>query len=782
MTASLYAACAEVLSLAQSRKDDLAALLDPETGFAPKLRQICHERLEELQETPSIGSEMEMLALKMESDTWGLLQAVMPLRKMAPPTFPSPQFLIATNPYTPTATLAQAIMHASPLLTELVVVREWLHEIALLDPGPGPATGYWKFTKYQIAQNARLGKGKQRDAGVVSEMDPDATSREGGVLAADDATYDKALAQALYAYVRAGRLDEAVELCRIAHQPWRAASIRGSLLFQWKAISNEPKDEDAMDDGESEGWHGNVRRKLWKSTCIRAALNPNLTKAERALYAALAPCPQTSSALKAACRTWEDHLWAQISIMCEEKEVTEMSRLRGGHWEQYEGQGNAIADDVSMDEEADVRDDQEEEEWELEVANTLASLATIHVEEGAAADNPYHISQLQIILGNTDELLKEFAEGLKAGSYDVNSPEFPIMTRFFAHLCLFLQIIEIPTPALETQVILEVYLGVLEAAGQRELIAMYASALGDNAVIRYAMFLTSLDVTTDINERRLALTRARDHGLDMERVAVTTAERTIEKAFAALPVPKGLLPVIVSPQPAATTPETLLIRSIEWTSFLASTHPTLLEQANVIVRFFLSHGRVQLARQALDMLPRELASIREPEERATEYMQYRVWARCWEGLDRVVEVEKMNGGNMGRDTLAEWLKDYKILVNQSREQVVKLLTTEWLVSEGPQEGGERRNRDLVRIRQIFIPEFILRLHNILFRSRRHIPENLRQCLELANIVADSRYKLYEAFVNQDGRRLGDYLQAVRQAVLAGLEGGGSDPFWILTSS
>lgn len=60
---------------------------------------------------------------------------------------------------------------------------------------------------------------------------------------------------------------------------------------------------------------------------------------------------------------------------------------------------------------------------------------------------------------------------------------------------------------------------------------MYAGALGDNAVLRYSMFLTSLDVSTDIGERKLALTRARDHGLDMERVAVATAERTIEKAF-----------------------------------------------------------------------------------------------------------------------------------------------------------------------------------------------------------------------------------------------------------
>ena len=105
---------------------------------------------------------------------------------MAPPTYPSPPFLIATNPYTPTATLAQAIMHASPLLTELVVVREWLHETAPLDPGPGSTTGYWKFTKYQLLQNARMGKGKQRDAGLVSEMDPDAATRENSVLAADD--------------------------------------------------------------------------------------------------------------------------------------------------------------------------------------------------------------------------------------------------------------------------------------------------------------------------------------------------------------------------------------------------------------------------------------------------------------------------------------------------------------------------------------------------------------------------------------------------------------------
>jgi nuclear pore complex protein Nup107 len=83
-----------------------------------------------------------------------------------------------------------------------------------------------------------------------------------------------------------------------------------------------------------------------------------------------------------------------------------------------------------------------------------------------------------------------------------------------------------------------------------------------------------------------------------------------------------------------------------------------------------------------------------------------------------------------------------------------------------------------------------------------ITRNLKRALNLANIVADSRYRLYDDFLGIDiddelgplqkqleeqqaqllGKkrvrktRLGDYLSAVRQAVLGGLEGGGSDPF------
>ncbi|KAG6877257.1 hypothetical protein C0993_009026 [Termitomyces sp. T159_Od127] len=516
-------------------------------------------------------------------------------------------------------------------------------------------------------------------------------------------------------------------------------------------------------------------------------MDNKLPEYERMLYAALAPSHQTAAVLKGACRTWEDHLWAQISIICEERESGEIEKLGGGFWE-----------DDTRDVEKGDDDDDDESDWIGRVGEALEALKDVSVVEGLGPEHAFNYSQLHIILDKTDKMLENFADALKSGSLPTSSREHAPLCRFFAHLCLYFQMIDISVPPLATQIILESYLQVLEAAGQRDLIALYAGALGDNAVERYAMFLVSLQLSADASERRLALTRAREHGLDMDRVAVATAERTIEKAFEDLPPLRGSLPSIIALQPPPTSAELLLLRSIEWTTYSESTYPTALEQANVILRYFLASGRVALAKQLLDMLPPELAAIGEPEEMATEYLHYRQFFVIWETLDQVVESQALEVASMNRDARLAWLDDYRSVIDRAYERITKLLESEWLVTDVETPGGNRRRRELIRVRQIFVPELIIRLHSLLVASRHHIKEwvpafvcvsppetknfsfrNLTRALHLANTVADSRYKLYEDFVNEDGRRLGDYLGAVRQAVLAGLEGGGSDPFRVL---
>lgn len=114
-------------------------------------------------------------------------------------------------------------------------------------------------------------------------------------------------------------------------------------------------------------------------------------------------------------------------------------------------------------------------------------LARVEQQSGSPpADNAFHVSQLAIVLDRTHPLLETFAAGLRDGIYDSGSSEYvflfllskmimhscaryPTMTRFFAHLCLFLQMIDVSVPPLATQVILEAYLQVLEVSVNHKL-------------------------------------------------------------------------------------------------------------------------------------------------------------------------------------------------------------------------------------------------------------------------------------------------------------------------
>ena len=106
-----------------------------------------------------------------------------------------------------------------------------------------------------------------------------------------------------------------------------------------------------------------------------------------------------------------------------------------------------------------------------------------------------------------------------------------------------------------------------------------------------------------------------------------------------------------------------------------------------------------MARLLLDMLPPELAAISSPEERAAEYLDYRQFFIAWETLERVTECQALEAPQMSRNTHAAWLKDYGVralflpshlyfsssrmqdLVSSVREQILKLLTMDWLVPE-----------------------------------------------------------------------------------------------------
>ncbi|KAG1805835.1 uncharacterized protein BJ212DRAFT_1303898 [Suillus subaureus] len=207
-------------------------------------------------------------------------------------------------------------------------------------------------------------------------------------------------------------------------------------------------------------------------------------------------------------------------------------------------------------------------------------------------------------------------------------------------------------------------------------------------------------------------------GNNAVKVAVITAEQTINRAFEPLAQMKGLLPSVLALQAASSNIELLLLCSIQWTAFEDRMDDTVLEHATIILQ---------------------------------------------DSLDRVIEYQSLEVSIMNQDTRVAWLSDYKGLLDQVYDAIIKLLTSDWMM---PDETGDRHSRKLTQVWQIYVPELILQLHIMLCTSR----ENLKRVLELVNIVVDSRYKLYDDFLHLNGQRLGEYLGTVCWAMITGLEG------------
>lgn len=151
---------------------------------------------------------------------------------------------------------------------------------------------------------------------LVLHIDPDAPLREeNATLVEDDVRSEGALLRLVWQMVRAGRVAEAQQLCRLHKQFWRAASLGGGDI---------PDDPNLRSPARQGPPTGNHYRSLWKYSCQALATNsPNLY--ERATYGSL--CQDLDSTLE-GCRSWHDHLWAYLKVVVESAVDWELQSLQ----------------------------------------------------------------------------------------------------------------------------------------------------------------------------------------------------------------------------------------------------------------------------------------------------------------------------------------------------------------------------------------------------------------------------------------------------------------------
>ncbi|KAJ2909238.1 Nucleoporin nup84, partial [Coemansia aciculifera] len=278
---------------AQSEREDI----DSGLSQTQEYRQLAKQQLEALEGDRFAARDQQRQSALMhwqtEGSTWDLVKRLYELRAQGDGG-DEDDTMAATDYIT-----AQALMGRNRRLHECMEVKRWLEESASPFQAVETRKGYLFYTRRSIAS---------RGTGTVTEADPDAPSRQRRSLAPEDAEYAAGLVRTLYEYVRRGRVTSAIALCVESDDAWRAATLRGSLLWRDSALE--------ADDASIEESHvcGNINRALWKHACAALAADDANDAYERALYAALSG---RLDEVALVCDGWDDHLWAYVNALIE---------------------------------------------------------------------------------------------------------------------------------------------------------------------------------------------------------------------------------------------------------------------------------------------------------------------------------------------------------------------------------------------------------------------------------------------------------------------------------
>lgn len=773
----------------------------------------------------------------------------------------------------------QDILHRNRELREVKIVRDWLSSQLPAVHVAEVRKGYAPFSKNRLRAEKRtqINSRSSKSTNTIKSLDPDAESRGQGKWDHEDASYAKALHRTLFEYARSGQLAAAFDLCEQADQPWRAASLRGAMLYQQQALDGlDANDDEAMTtELSTPKASGNRNRLLWKAVCKRLATNTSLDPYERALYGSLAGHLGSVLAVSSS-DSWEEHLWAHINACLESRiegafEERGAANGSGSWWTQGGGKGSINLTELRGEKTKHTTEDIRTEIREIFARVKGGFSAGVADSKGQGygeslklqADDPYRVVQQAIILDEVPELLIQVESRLSEMRANIRPKRYAHLVRFFAHLVLYLRLLgKVQLPASSCNSILRHYVEVLEdiasstssddVASDGELVAMYASSLErESAEESYAHYLKGLNDLSTIEVKQEALLRAKQHELDVAAVArlvvqVIFAETypLLQQANSPLADSSGLLSSGLTSQVDVTPHESRLIASIDWLTFLSSTRGDAVFQSNALMRAFLSRGRLHAAKTLLYALPSDLlephddpleddsdpdATKLRPSDR-TEQLHYHSFFHLLSSHLALVEVLGQrpiaSGGAQAarRTDLFAWKEAVVDLGRAARSETEELLRGDWLkldhsqISEGgdeeedddeDNEETERRHVELARIRQMYVPELVLRLHFLLSdvygslqalvlekrpqaaaksaavrdgtsaADERAMRESFLEYItaDLPVLVADERYKVYLEFVSSSGgssnNRLKEYLGHVRDAYVVKLGGGRS---------
>ncbi|KAF1783574.1 Nuclear pore protein [Phytophthora cactorum] len=582
--------------------------------------------------------------------------------------------------------------------------------------------------------------------------------------------------KALWLYVRAGRMDDAIDLCIRLGQSWRAASLSGGNPVG-ASETNERQDLSL------ERW-GNPFRALWKSMCWRLSeqnADGKLSKSnsllakqyEELIYAALSGNIQviTKSSL---CESWEDHCWAYLQGITEQQ-LDEILYKLLKYLKRYQVDLDTLFDELRGSQSELVRLQANQPHRQIQ-----AKLVT--------AKFQYIVSSiLDSVLFNPQD--DSYNWDLQLTSTVPSDETSSLFLRFAAHFIMFADFTGEHFDAQAGHMILKLYIRHLVKHRQLQFVPVYASRLPTVGAIE--IYVQLLSTVEDSLERELCIKRILEYaGMEvLSTVLQSVVERLCEEYRLVAQEQQKKGQPVSSDVPTAEI-DRRRIRAIEFLCFYPQHRAEALVRANLLTRQFLLEGKFAAVKELVEeSLPedsigvlnmnRDSQVLREHDEIERAMREFLCW-RAYIQACAQYDLWRNCINSPGAETLSlyseekEYLADLMFHVSRSAAATLEVLHFEngWLL------GCSNDATEDVAIRQRCLPPLVFNLHFIQLESAKtimrlnHYPEDaktelarplLEKSIEVADVVADEHYGVYHA-LDQDQCR--DLLHGFRESAVS----------------
>ncbi|XP_070540867.1 nuclear pore complex protein Nup107-like [Ptychodera flava] len=617
----------------------------------------------------------------------------------------------------------------------------------------------WENTLHALEQK-RSGNPSIPDRPMVTSMDPDAPIRQGKSLADLDKEDELRLLRYMFAYIRAGQLEEAQRLCRKCGQAWRAATLEG-----WK-MYHDPNMGGVSVTGELKAVEGNPHRDIWKAVCWRMSHEEQFHPYEKAIYAVLSG---NLKELLPICEDWEDVLWGYYRVMVDmrvEQEIRtyfnnkSMEALPSSYWVK-----NLTPESIFQELQA--------------YPNELVKMQS---------KQPFHVIQKYIILGDVDGLIEEMNDWL----HNPVLRSSRHLIRCIAHTVLFFRSVGLQTKEELCTAILEAYVKDLIEDKNTGLVATYTATLPLAMQITcYARFLEGIH---EKDERQHCLQLAEEAGLDIPTITKTVVENIRTRDEGDVTLETELTP---AREVALSEEDRHKIAAIDWLVFDPSQRAEALKQSNAVMRAFLATKKLKAAREVFNKIPGDSIDVimknwqaqasmtplpAEDANAVREYLCHKAylnandvfndWFEHYHNAAPPKPVAPPSATFQERVKYEHDLKQYEQEVErwqyslsiQSKAVVDSIYNVllfpdgGWMVDQQEVEQlDEGRVHQMALLRELCIPSLCFLLHSVLHNTKQY-----RESIQLADVIASEQHQLYKVFRPEEIQRL---LNLIRESSL-----------------